>query len=151
MGSLRFFYLVPQGVDIEEVEPGTSLLVRPDFWPYVLGVMLFIAGAMYLVTSRWHSSTIDKTESHDTSPNKNRVWQICAAFILMALFGLGSEAAGLVLPAIAIFLVSSLAFGRDLLHAKIIGSISVPLLLMLFFEYVANIPIPIGILEKFVN
>ena len=77
--------------------------------------------------------------------------RLLAAIVVGLLFLTVNEATGLVLPAVMIFIISAIGFGAVSWPGMLAGAIGMPLALYLFFEKIAGIPIPLGILEGVLN
>ncbi|MDA0338256.1 MAG: tripartite tricarboxylate transporter TctB family protein [Proteobacteria bacterium] len=144
-GLLAVFVLVPYGVELYEIDDTTLVLIRPDFWPLVVGWLMVAVGAGFALWSMRHASAdVDVIAPFGDKTDARGMWA-CVGVIAIFLFT--SDATGMVLPAIALFLVASLGFGQGRLWLRVAGSVLVPLGIMLFFEHVANIPVPLGPLE----
>jgi len=148
-GVLVLTIMIPLGVDMEEVEANTPILVRPDFWPRVVGVLMTLVGVIYTILS-WRKFKLDQGSSDTPKPSilSNTTSRRLFAVIGVAiLFIIPNETTGLFLPAVAIFTISAYGFGGGQWPKKIAIGIAVPIILVIFFEKVAGIPIPLGILQ----
>lgn len=148
VGLIAVFGLVPYGVELYEVDSSTLLLIRPDFWPLVVGWMMIAGGTLFAIISLRSRPEItadvaDKTDFYEGV--SHRKLAVCVGVVL--IFLTAGKTTGMVLPAIALFAISSVGFSGGKTWMKIVGSILTPLLLVFFFERVADIPIPLGILE----
>ncbi len=148
-GVLVLTIMIPLGVDMEEVEANTPILVRPDFWPRVVGALMTLVGVIYTILS-WRNLKRDQDPSEipkssileNTSPRR-----LLAVIGVAILFIIPNETTGLFFPAVAIFALTAYGFGGGQWPKKIVLCIAVPIILILFFEKVAGIPIPLGILQ----
>jgi len=148
--------LVPLGVDLDEVEPDTQMLVRPDFWPMIVGGLMVLIGTIYGMVSHLKLRAADSR----TSDGESQVPQMpdfqksidprraTAVIVVVLVFALSNDDTGMLLPAMAMFVVSAIGFGRGHMGYKMVGALVVPIILWQFFERVANIPIPLGVLEN---
>lgn len=148
-GLLVLFVLVPLGVDLDEVDAGTQMLIRPDFWPMVVAGLMVLIGSIYAVVSysksRASRTQPAATEARSRSPADPR--RFTAIIVVILLFAFTGEFTGMLIPAIALFIVSAFGFGNSLTLYKAVGAVLVPLVILQFFERIANIPIPLGVLQ----
>lgn len=148
-GVLVLTIMIPLGVDMEEVEANTPTLIMPDFWPRVIGVLMTLVGVIYTFLS-WRNlnpdtGPIDPPKPAELSYVKAR--RLIAVIGVAILFIIPDETTGLLFPAVAIFAISAYGFGGGLWPKKIALGIAVPIVLVLFFEKIAGIPMPLGILQ----
>ncbi len=153
-GLLVVFVLVPLGVDLDEVDADTHALVRPDFWPNVVGYLMVLVGVLFTFVSRAKPGSAEtqpmlEVEADESAGQKREIdpRRILWAIGVLALFGFTNDFTGLFLPSVVMFIVCAIAYGGGRVAYIAIGAIFVPVLLQQFFERVANIPIPMGILE----
>lgn len=150
-GLLVMFVLIPWGIELDEVEPGTQLLIRPDFWPMVVGGLMVFLGSLYVIVARAkYKATAGGAAAAPKADQRTKVdtRRLAAIVVVVLLFAVTSDVTGMVLPAIALFVVSAFGFGGGHILYKVVGAILVPLVILQFFERVADIPIPLGILEN---
>jgi putative tricarboxylic transport membrane protein len=155
-GLLVIFVLVPIGVDLHEVEADTQLLVRPDFWPTIVGGIMVVVGLVYTAVSRikYRASGSSESQASEDSASESLPFRIetrrvVAIILVILLFLISNEFTGMFIPAVAMFIVCAIGLGDGRLTYKLLGAVLVPFFLLQFFERIANIPIPLGILENF--
>lgn len=141
LGLLTLFVLIPFGV----VSPGRvdSLALAPKFWPIIIASVFTLMG----VTLAIRPGDVDEESRADTDQFVARIPRL--AILLATLFGfyLLVPYFGMVLPGILLIFGLSWFAGEDRWGVIIPISLIVPVVLTSFFTLVANIPIPLGILE----
>ncbi|MBX2885928.1 MAG: tripartite tricarboxylate transporter TctB family protein [Granulosicoccus sp.] len=140
LGLATFFVLIPKGI----VVPGNLevLALSPDFWPRIVAVMFTLCGLVMCLQN--HSAP--SSDSLDI-PVTSRIPRL--AITLAALFGFyfAIPKLGMVAPAILLIFGMMFFSGERRWGLMIITAIFAPVLLYVFFVYVANIPIPLGVFE----
>lgn len=133
------FVGVPEGV----VSPaGGSLVLRPDFWPTILGWLLLAIGiGIALVGGR--SDEAPESDADDPAARGGLLRLAGLAMILLAL-ALGIEMVGMVWASVLAFWAMLLMIApRRGWIAALVG-LALPLLLYAFFAKFAGVPIPQG-------
>ena len=148
LGVAALLYLIPQGIAVPSTVKIAAL--SPDFWPRVITFGAIAASVFLLVeTLTMQQPQIDETENDeaaqyqlDTLPSLLRVLGLIVALFV---FYASLTTLGVVAASILLLAAMMLFFGerKYLLIAAL--SIGVPILLYLFFRYVASVPIPLGI------
>ena len=133
--------VIPAGVDVTGAE-GQSSLLRPDFWPRVIAMVLLVASVAHLAHAllRGTSARPGPTAEKVTF---NPVGAAAIVGILVFMLIAGRDV-GLLAPAILSFVLVAFAIHPGHRLMKVILAIAVPLVVILFFEFVANIPMPFG-------
>lgn len=147
-GLVTVFYLIPQGVSV----PGSVKVaaLSPDFWPRLIAYGTITASVFLLIeTMTLQPPHNDKDEADDAAEFQYGVLSSTLRIIVLifALFAFYASLTTLGIVAASIILLISmmLFFGERNLWLLIPLSAGVPILLYLFFRYVASIPIPVGI------
>ncbi len=150
LGLVVLVVLIPLGIDLSEVDANTRLLIRPDFWPSVLACLMVAAGFGFFAARRFGKRSNGKPGAADGIRISARGALAVAA--VATLLAAADEETGLLVPAMIAFLVASFAFGTEHRLAKVMLAIAVPVVLVLFFERVANISMPLGsVVERLVG
>ena len=157
---LALFVLIPAGID----DPGSIdvMALGPAFWPSVisgfLGLMGLIVGVQAVRRSRAahgapgsrpsgpHDPDAVEAEAAGFAPMR---W--LAALVLLAAYYFGLDRLGMVLTsmlALGLFMVLG---GERRSAVVLLLSLGVPLALFLFFRYVANVFIPLGVFEQWLG
>ena len=161
LSLVGLFVAIPLGVDAPEdieVRP-----LAPDFWPFIVLVFAGLAGAVVtlegLVSRRkWtHAPDVgSKTEtgSEEEAPEQDRPAAEAAARVaatIGALFLLyfALPYTGIVAGCMLLLLFMLRFTGERRWHIILTITVVLPLLLYVFFVYVANVPMPMGIFEDF--
>ena len=137
------FVLIPFGVE----DPGAIdvLALGPAFWPSIICVFV---GAMGAITgfNAWRRTRL-ANPVEDSAEARFHWPRWLGAVVLLAGMYTGLHLAGMVLTCILGLLLFILLGGerRPLLLAGI--ALGLPLTLYYFFRYVANVAIPLGVLE----
>lgn len=153
---LALFVLIPIGIEA----PGSIdvLALGPSFWPSVicvfLGAMGLIVGVQALRRARSARSgvtpvedeqeVLDAAEAAEAGFAPGR-W--LAALALLAAYYLGLDSLGMVLAsmlALGLFMVLG---GERRPAVVLVLAVGVPLALFVFFRFVANVFIPLGVFE----
>ena len=148
LGIAALLFLIPQGVAVPSTVKIAAL--SPDFWPKVITFAAIAASVFLLVeTLTMQQPHLEEEEEADaaqyqldTLPSLLRVLVLIVALFVFyfSLTTLGVVAASIILLA-----AMMLFFGERKFALIAILSFGVPILLYLFFRYVASVPIPLGI------
>lgn len=145
LGALTLTVLIPYGI----VSPSdvASLALAPEFWPYIIASLFTLMGVMLTV---WP----DQTQPHEFTLVefiRHRVPRLAAVLGGLFAYYLVVPFAGMVVPAMV--LIFGLSWFAGETRFKMLATISVliPVLLTAFFQFVANIPIPLGVFEFIYN
>ncbi len=148
VGLAAVFVLIPIGVKVPESIKIAAL--SPDFWPTIIGWAAIVASVALIIESTWlKQPSLDDDDpvaeaeyDLETLPATLRI-----LVLVVVLFGfyLSLTTFGMVVTSIILIAAMMLFFGER--KYVMIGALSlgVPILLYLFFRYVANVPIPLGI------
>ncbi|MCE2522744.1 MAG: tripartite tricarboxylate transporter TctB family protein [Rhodobacteraceae bacterium] len=144
-------YLIPQGVAV----PGSIKVaaLSPDFWPRLVAYGAIAASVFLLVeTLTMQQPHLDEEEAEDaaqyqlaTLPATLRILVLVAA--LFAFYA-SLTTLGVVAASVVLIFAMMLFFGERKLWLVALLSVALPVLLYLFFRYVASVPIPLGIFEN---
>ena len=145
-GCFSLFALIPLGVE----DPG-SINVRalgPAFWPSIVSGLLIAMGVIITVQAARRLQA-DNTDEEAGGGFATMRW--LAALVLLAGLYVGLHILGMVLASMIALAAFMLLGGerRALLIAII--SLALPLVLFVFFRYVANVVIPLGVLEPWLG
>lgn len=149
--------LIPFGVE----NPGkiNVLALGPAFWPFVVAIFLFamglLIGGQAIRRARLHgNATAGSDEDQATAASELSDFTAgrwAGALVLLAAYYLLLNVLGMVVTS-ALALVSFMVLGgerRPVLVAAL--AIGLPLVLFLFFRYVANVVIPLGIFGSWIE
>lgn len=157
---LALFVLIPAGIE----HPGSIdvLALGPAFWPSVicafLGLMGLVVGVQALrrtraarrgsVSGRVDEDAPDAPDAAEAEAAGFAPVRWLAALALLAGYYYGLDSLGMVLTSmLALGLFMSLG-GERRPAVVLVLSLGVPLALFLFFRYVANVFIPLGVFER---
>lgn len=149
LASMALLVFIPVGVKV----PGSidNAALSPDFWPTVICWLMVVAAIGLIAESRLPAVTEADTED-EGEEGAYKLQPLFAitrtAGLIVVLFGfyLGLEQFGLVVTSIALLAAMMLFFGERNYPLVVGLSFGFPVLLYLFFRYVASVPIPLGIL-----
>ena len=157
---LALFVLIPAGIE----HPGSIdvMALGPAFWPSVisgfLGLMGLIVGVQALRRVRAARdgsgsgrSGPDETDAAEAEAAGFAPMRWLAALALLALYYFGLDRLGMVLTsmlALGLFMVLG---GERRPAVVLVLSLGVPLALFLFFRFVANVFIPLGVFESWLG
>lgn len=148
LGLAALLFLIPRGVAVPSTVKIAAL--SPDFWPKVITFAAIAASVFLLIETltmqQPHFEEEDDDEATqyelDTLPSLLRV-----LVLIIALFAFYISLTTLGVVAASVILLSAmmLFFGERKFLLVAVLSFGVPVLLYLFFRYVASVPIPLGI------
>lgn len=153
VGLLSLFFLIPIGVDVPQSVKMAAL--SPDFWPTIISVAAVVSAAALIIES-W---LLKQPSMDDSLPEDEEggaevadeytpgLAALRALILIVALFGfyLSLPTAGMVVASIVLIAAMMLYFGEKMFLLIGVLAVSVPILLYLFFRFVANVPIPLGV------
>ncbi len=148
VGLAAVFILIPVGVKVPDSIKVATL--SPDFWPAIIGWAAVAASVALIIESTW----LKQPAPEDEDPVADAEYELetlsatlRTIVFVVVLFGFYFSLAtfGMVVPSIILIAAMMFFFGER--KYVMIGALSlgVPILLYLFFRYVANVPIPLGI------
>ena len=148
LGVVAIFILVPQGVKVPSSVKTAAL--SPDFWPRIIAMGAVVASLALLVEAKTlkQPPALDEDEE-DASEYTYPFGQAAArALILIGalfIFYASLRTIGVVAASIILIGVMMLFFGERKYWLVTILAVGVPIMLYIFFRYVARVPIPLGI------
>lgn len=149
VGLLTLLVLIPQGVVVPSSV--TKPALSPDFWPRIISIGAIASSVFLLVenTLLKQPSAIpeDEMESATQYDMSALPATIRTLFLIIALFAFYSSLTtlGVVVPSIVLISAMMVFFGERKYWLIGVLSLGMPILLYLFFRYVASVPIPLGI------
>lgn len=135
------FVLIPAGVDMGGAQD-EAILLRPDFWPRVIAVVMFVAATAHLALGLYKGPP--PAANAETAKLKIRPLGAAAIAGILVIILIAVRQNGLLLPAVACFLLAAFAIHPGKRMLKVGLAVAVPVAVLLFFERIANIPMPIG-------
>lgn len=144
---VALFVLIPFGVD----NPGSIdvLALGPSFWPSIISGLLLLMGVIISVQAYRRSRTTQGESEKATSGFATMRW--LGSLVLLAGLYVGLHTLGMVLSSIAVLVLFMLLGGERRLPVIITISFVLPIALYVFFRYVANVVIPLGVLEPWLG
>ena len=154
---IMLFVLIPAGIE----HPGSIdvLALGPAFWPSVicvfLGLMGLVVGVQALRRARAARGGIVAGPDNPGDPGAAEAeaagfaparW--LAALALLAAYYHGLDSLGMVLTSMLALGLFMILGGERRPAVVLVLSLGVPLALFLFFRYVANVFIPLGVFER---
>ena len=144
LGILILAVIIPLGID----RPGNveHAALAPDFWPGIIAAIIALTG-LWLAVRPARKDGGEEEDGEDSGRWRQRLPGL--AVTLGALFGfyLLIPYLGMVAPgALLIFCLMTYA-GERRWWPRLAFAGGVPVLLYVFFAYVARIPIPLGVFE----
>ncbi|MGB7271541.1 MAG: tripartite tricarboxylate transporter TctB family protein [Albidovulum sp.] len=147
LGVASVLFLIPKGVTVPSTVKIAAL--SPDFWPKVISFATIAASVFLLVEAlTMEQPVLDEKEDEeasqyqlDTLPSLLRVLVLIVALFV---FYFSLATLGVVAASILLLGAMMLYFGERNYLLIAVLSFGVPILLYLFFRYVASVPIPLG-------
>ena len=140
------FFFIPKGVVLpEDIE---TRALSPDFWPLTIMIILGLAGIALTVQAKFgntpQSDGDDESQMRPLGEGLIRVILLIAG--LLAMYFLIPHI-GMVIACAITFALMTLFAGERRMKYIIPIAILLPVLLYVFFVYVANVPLPTGVFE----
>ncbi|MBF2760193.1 MAG: tripartite tricarboxylate transporter TctB family protein [Ectothiorhodospiraceae bacterium AqS1] len=153
IGLTLFFVLIPQGIDTPSRIDHITL--APDFWPRIVSAILAAMGLwLILFPGPDEDADADADSDADTdnaakdrSPIFGSQARLAAALTLLFAYYLAIDRLGMVLPGMILIALLSLIAGERRPWHLILPALCLPMLLYVFFVYMASVPIPLGVFE----
>ncbi len=150
---LALFVLIPVGVE----DPGSIdvLALGPAFWPSVVCVFMALMGAVLVVQGvlRHRAGRApaeaggEEGRSFADAAAGFALGRWCGALALLAAFYLLLEPLGMILASMLV-MAALMGLGGERRSALLaVLAVGLPFALFVFFRYVANVVIPLGVLE----
>jgi putative tricarboxylic transport membrane protein len=146
-GALMLFVLIPVGID----DPGAVdvLALGPSFWPSIISGFLLLIGVIVAVQTYRRARL--RRGADDSTGEGFVAARWFGSLVLLAGVYVGLDPLGMVLTC-TIALVLFMLLGGERRPMILIGiSLVLPLALFTFFRYVANVFIPLGVLEPWLG
>jgi hypothetical protein len=148
LGLGTIVYLIPQGVTVPSTIKVAAL--SPDFWPRLITYGAIAASVFLLIeTLTMHQPKGDAEIPQDAAHTQMAPWLglLRALVLVVALFAFYASLTtlGIVAASVVLLCAMMLFFGERKLWLVALLSFAVPVVLYLFFRYVASVPIPLGI------
>jgi len=141
LGIATFFILIPKGIVVpSNIE---VLALSPDFWPRIVAALFSLCGVTMIF-----QSTAEKSDSENEASITSRIPRLTITLLALFAFYFVIPQLGMVVPAIALIFGMMFFSGERRWVMMATTAIVTPLLLYVFFVYIANIPIPLGIFES---
>lgn len=147
LGLIIVFLAIPQGVSVPSSIEVAAL--SPDFWPRVIAIGAVLSSVFMLVEAYTLQPPSDGDDADEEAEYKlatlpaalRTVVLIVALFVFYASL----TTLGVVTASIILLFAMMLFFGERSFLLIAALSFGIPIILYLFFRYVASVPIPVGI------
>lgn len=116
-----------------------KIVLSPDFWPYIVAALLGLGGVLMLIQYYFISRFTDSNEDNSVPGGNIRITLIA---ILMAVYYMALPHIGMILSSILAYGAFMAIIGLPRKVAAAIIAIALPLLLFVFFDHIAGVPIP---------
>lgn len=148
VGLAAIFLFIPKGVAV----PGSVKIsaLSPDFWPRIIAWGAVLASVALILESIFLQQPPADDEEDAEAAAQYKLATLPAVLrtlvLIVVLFGFYFSLTTLGMVVTSVFLIAAmmLFFGERKYVMIACLSIGVPVLLYLFFRYVANVPIPLG-------
>ncbi len=139
------FFFIPKGVVLpDDIE---TRALSPDFWPLTIMILLGVAGIALTIQSRYGKAAADDEAELVMRPLGEGLIRV--AMVILWLIGMyyAIPHIGMPIACALTFAAMTLFAGERRLKYILPITVLLPLLLYLFFVYVANVPLPVGVFE----
>jgi hypothetical protein len=141
LGAFLLLLVVPVGVDTNDIGGDARVLLRPDFWPSIVSILILVTGGTVVMMRFFESNNnINTTKIVKRQINP---FGVAASIIILVLL-IMAEQLGLLITTVLIFLVATFAIDLERKYVKFIFGVCFPCLMIFFFDYIAGIPMPLG-------
>ncbi|MFV0437254.1 MAG: tripartite tricarboxylate transporter TctB family protein [Desulfopila sp.] len=142
---LMFTIVLPRGITMPASVEMAAL--SPIFWPRIVIALAGLASAVLLMQGILAKGT-KRTDAAQESSEYYR-WpkatsRVAIAFALILAAYLSIDFFGLVIPSILALAILMWFAGERSIFKIVTVAMLVPIMLLVFFQYVANVPIPLG-------
>lgn len=141
IGALALFVLIPVGIVSPSDVP--ALALAPEFWPFVIASVFTLMGIIMTIAP----GSIDQETVAELQLIPKRILRLTGFLAVLFGFYFVVPYFGMVVPAMAIIFGLCWFTGERRWMLLILISLLIPFVLTLFFIFIANIPIPLGIFE----
>lgn len=146
---MMFLVIFPLGIDMPNSIEISAL--SPVFWPRIVVGLAGISSIFLLVQGAYQFKKAGSVKSENVAgeyyPCAKALTRVLVVFIIVFSVFFLIDLLGLVLPTIVSLGILFWHGGERDLKKIILLSIGLPLLLFVFFQFIAGIPIPLGELE----
>lgn len=139
--------VIPMGVKVPSTVKVAAL--SPDFWPRIIA---FAAGtaSLFLIFETWKLPSPSDNEDADAAAEYQletlpATLRVVVLIVALFLFYISITTLGVVAASVVLMFAMMLFYGERNFLLIAVLSISIPLLLYLFFRFVASVPMPLGI------
>lgn len=141
IGILVFFVLIPYGID--QPDNVKHLALAPNFWPKIIAAIIAVMGLLLAVKpgSRSETGGEDDAWAQRLPGLAVSLGSLFAFYFLIPPLGMVATGAALIFGLM-------LFAGERRWQLGVAVALGIPLLLYVFFTYVAGIPIPLGVFES---
>lgn len=150
---LALFVLIPVGVE----DPGSIdvLALGPAFWPSVISVFMFLMGVILGAQGIRRLRADRVTAGADRGDQRSLATALSeyafgrwfGALVLLAAFYVLLEPLGMIVASMLVMVALMLLGGERRPAILAVLAVGLPFALFVFFRYVANVVIPLGVLE----
>ncbi len=148
LGLFALLYLIPRGIDVPSTVKIAAL--SPDFWPRLITYGAITAAIFLLIeTLTMQSVGADEEDAEEAAQYQLAtlpgILRILVLVVALFAFYASLTTLGVVAASVLLLFAMMLFFGERKFWLVVVLSFGVPMLLYLFFRYVASVPIPLGI------
>ena len=146
LGLLIFFLLIPRGID----QPGSveHAALAPDFWPKIIAAIIVLMGLLLTIKPAEEEDEEGEEGVVDAGGWLQRLPGLAVALGTLFAFYFLIPLFGMVVPGMVMAFGLMVYAGERRWRRGIAIAAGVPILLYIFFVYVASIPIPLGVFES---
>ena len=144
LGLLTLFVLIPIGIDSPDYVE--VLALAPEFWPIIVGCLFTLSG-IFMAVRPFEEKEDDEEGAPEPVPWLERLPKLALVLGCLFIFYFAAPYLGFVVPAFVLTLILAWFAEERRWHTLILVAIIPPVLLYVFFVFIANIPIPLGYFE----
>ena len=144
-----WFWLIPVGIDSPGATPNPAL--APDFWPRIIVVGILLMGVTLIVQDAIAARAGAAPDSPAEPAFGAADWRVVVAAGVLAVYLWTMSWGGLVVPSILALAATMALHGERRLSVLVPVSVALPVVLYVFFVYIARMAIPLGVFERLVG
>lgn len=141
LAGFTLLVLIPHGIPTPGRTAAGQML--PDFWPRVIAGSLVVLGALIALLAVFAPTPEGAAEDHEEPhPPMVAALKVATAMVLLFVYLWLLERVGMVVASMIAIPVFAALYGDRRMWIYVPLGVILPVLLYLFFRYVASIPIP---------
>lgn len=144
IGLVIIFIAIPYGVD--EPKKIKFVALSPAYYPRIVAIAMTLLGGVIMLRA-----VIRPIDSSAEAERPDAMTRICIVFVLLAIYASSITYLGFILGSVIALFAFMFHAGERRIWLMMLLAIAIPFGLFLFFQKIAGIPIPTGVLAPLLN